>query len=78
MSDEINAFGVALFHTSSAVLRAEKLLFKSGLTVKLIPTPREFSSDCGVALRFIWSDESRLRDLLNSANVEISSTHRMP
>jgi len=77
MSENINAFGVILFHTNSSALRAEKILVKGGLTVKLIPTPREFSSDCGVALRFVWSDELHVRAILNSANVEVSSIHEM-
>lgn len=77
MSENINTFGVILFHTNSSALRTEKILVKGGLTVKLIPTPREFSSDCGVALRFVWSDESQVRAILNSANVEVSSIHEM-
>jgi hypothetical protein len=77
MSENINIFGVILFHTNSSALRAEKILLKGGLTVKLIPTPREFSSDCGVALRFVWSDEPQVRAFLNAANVEISSIHEM-
>jgi hypothetical protein len=77
MSENINAFGVILFHTNSSALRAEKILLKGGWTVKLIPTPREYSSDCGVALRFVWSDESQVRATLNSAHVEISSIHEM-
>ena len=77
MSENINAFGVILFHTNSSALRAEKILVKGGLTVKLIPTPREFSSDCGVALRFVWSDELHVRAILNSANVEVSSIHSL-
>ena len=43
---------VVLFHTISAALRAEQLLLPTGWPLKLIPTPRQFSSDCGVALRF--------------------------
>jgi hypothetical protein len=77
MPDQIKAFGVVLFHTSSASLRAEKILAKGGLTVKLIPTPREFSSDCGAALRFTWSDEPQVRALLDSTNTKISAIHKM-
>lgn len=44
------AFGVVLFHTSSAALRAEKKLIEHGLVIKLIPTARELSSNCGIAL----------------------------
>lgn len=37
-------YGVILFFTTSSAIRAEKLLAKEGYTIKLIPTPRQFSS----------------------------------
>jgi hypothetical protein len=77
MPDETTTFGVILFHTSSAALRAEKLLLKAGLPAKLIPVPREFSSDCGIALRFDWNHTERAQALLETARVEISSIHAM-
>jgi hypothetical protein len=77
MSDKTIVYGVVLFHTSSAALRAEKILLKGGRTVRLIPPPREFSSDCGVSLQFDCGDERSIRTLLDSANVEISSIHRL-
>jgi hypothetical protein len=77
MSDGNTALGVVLFHTSSAALRAEKLFRRDGIPAKLIPTPREFSSDCGIALRFDWSRRDRARELLESAHLEISSIHSM-
>lgn len=73
----MNAFGVVLFQTTSAVMRAEKVLQKGGVTVKLIPTPREFSSDCGMAVRFPWADEARVRALLEGAKVETAGIHAM-
>ncbi len=75
---ERREYGVVLFHTNSAALRAEKTLLQHGLAIKMIPTPREFSSDCGVSLRFEWGEEARVRQLLESARVEIGSLHRMP
>ncbi len=75
MSEENRILGVVLFHTSSAALRAEKVLLRSGLQVKLIPTPREFSSDCGIALRFNWSDHEQVLIRLASARVDHSSIH---
>jgi hypothetical protein len=71
------SYGVVLFHTSSAALRAEKLLIKKGFSIKMIPTPREFSSDCGVSLRFSWKEEMRIRELLESVNVEMGSIHAL-
>ena len=77
MPEKGPAYGVVMFYTSSAALRAEKTLRKDALPIKLIPTPREFSSDCGVALRFEWSSEQRVRELLESAHVEIASIRAM-
>lgn len=48
-----NTLGHVLFHTSAAAFRAEKLSVAAGIAdLRLVPTPRELSSDCGVALRF--------------------------
>lgn len=70
-------YGVVLFYTTSAVMRAEKLLLEEGLSIKLIPTPRQFSSDCGIALRFDWSQREQLKSILDAASVEIDAIHRM-
>jgi len=46
-------YGYALFFTSAAAFRAENLAIAAGISgARLVPTPRELSSDCGVALRF--------------------------
>ncbi|HSW38561.1 MAG TPA: DUF3343 domain-containing protein [Acidobacteriota bacterium] len=77
MPDTVCVYGIVLFHTSSSAIRAEKILVNRGLPVKLIPTPREFSSDCGVALRFDWQEETRVRELLESSKVETASIRAM-
>jgi len=43
---------VVLFPSVHHALRAERLLKEAGLPCKLIPIPRNLSSDCGVCLRF--------------------------
>jgi len=73
--DDKNAYSVALFHTNSAVLRAEKILLGEGFTIKLIPVPRHLSSDCGIALRFDRSAETRIREILEAAGVAVNSIH---
>ena len=69
--------GVVLFFTTSSAARAEKVLGKAGLAVRLIPTPRQFSSDCGISLRFSWADFARVESLLRAAQVEIMSIRQM-
>lgn len=68
---------VVLFYTTSAAMRAEKVLMKAGYAIKLIPTPREFSSDCGIALRFDWNQHEQVKSLLDAAHVEIKAIHQM-
>jgi hypothetical protein len=73
----MSELGVVLFHTTSAVMRAEKILQKNGIAIKLIPTPRQFSSDCGLAIRFDWQDQARVRVLLEQTRVETAGIHAL-
>ena len=70
-------YGVVLFYTSSAAMRAEAVLVRARVPVKLIPTPRQFSSDCGIALRFDWSQDYRVFVLLSELRVETAGIHQM-
>ncbi len=74
----MNSYGVVLFHTSSSAMQAEAVLIRAKLPVKMIPTPRDLSSDCGIALRFDWCQNEQVQGLLNKARVEIAGVHRMP
>jgi hypothetical protein len=71
----MTSFGVVLFHTTSSAFRAEKVVAKAHLAGKLVPTPREFSSDCGIALCFNWSQVEQVRASMESARVEIAGIH---
>jgi hypothetical protein len=70
--------GVILFHTYSAVMRAEKALGKTGLKVKPIPIPRQLSSDCGIALQFDWEELQRVEEVLVEARIETTGIERIP
>jgi hypothetical protein len=73
----VSEYGVVLFHTTSSALRAEGTLQRAGLTIKLIPTPRQFSSDCGIALRFDWADVEAVTAQLQGAGVEHAGIRRL-
>lgn len=45
-------YGIILFDTTQAAIRAEKVLNQAGIRTKLIPVPRHISSNCGISLRF--------------------------
>ena len=56
-------------------MRAEKPLAKEEYSIKLIPTLRQFSSDCGIALRFYWNNCEPVKSVLNKAGVEFNVIH---
>lgn len=43
---------VVLFKSVSHAMRSEKILKKEGIPFKLIPVPKNISTDCGVCIRF--------------------------
>ncbi|WP_300815323.1 DUF3343 domain-containing protein, partial [Helicobacter sp. UBA3407] len=49
--------GYILVFTTSSAFESETILKDLGITIKLVPTPREFSSDCGIAVYFEVENE---------------------
>ena len=70
-------YGVALFHSTSLAIRAERVCQRAGIRVKLIPTPRLLSSDCGTALRFAWAEADAVRATLEATRVEVDGIHAL-
>jgi hypothetical protein len=65
-----NNMYVALFYSTSLAIRAEKIAKTAGIEVKLIPTPRHLSSDCGTALRFSAQDKDAIIFAFERANLD--------
>lgn len=63
-------YGVLLVPSVSHALRAEKLVQQAGIDCKLIPTPRQLSSDCGTALRFRWDDRTAVQSAVEKAGLD--------
>jgi len=70
-------YAVVLFHSTQSAIKAEFTLVRAGFAVKLIPTPRQFSSDCGTALRCTWADVDAVCAALRAGGVEYDSVHSM-
>jgi hypothetical protein len=65
---------VFFFESVSAVLVAEKVLKEMGITNKLIPVPKQLSSDCGVCLRVESDDQLRVEQAL-ADKVKVLAIH---
>lgn len=68
---------VVLFHSASHAIRAEKVLQQAGIPNKMIPTPRQLSSNCGMALRFDRADTERVAHTLAESNVPTNGIHEI-
>jgi len=64
-------YSVVLFQSATHAIRAEKVLKQAGVQIKMIPTPRQLSSDCGMALRFNRAEESQVAGILTRHQVPI-------
>lgn len=67
----MSAWAVILFHSTSHAIAAERVLKRSGLDVRLIPTPRHLSSDCGSAAQIAATDRAACEQVLRVSNVPI-------
>ncbi|NLX37149.1 MAG: DUF3343 domain-containing protein [Chloroflexi bacterium] len=70
-------YRVILVHTTAAAMRGEAVLNRAGLGVKLIPVPRNLSSDCGLAIRIAAQDREQALTVLARERVEIAGVHDM-
>lgn len=71
----VKSYGYVLFYSTSSALRTEKLAKILNIPIKLVPAPRQLSSDCGVCIRFELENEESVRELLTKNNIEYSSIH---
>ena len=66
---------VVLVYSTSHALRAEKVLAEVGIDCKLIPVPRQLSSDCGVCVRVRTADRKATQEALNEVGLEIEGIY---
>jgi len=58
---ELNTY--LLFNSIHYVMKAEELLKEAGVTIDLVPVPREISSDCGMCIAFSEQDLQKVISL---------------
>jgi hypothetical protein len=68
MNDERCA---AILEAIHYVIKGEKILKGAGLTIDVIPVPREISSDCGMALEFSCRERDRVEQLLGGEDISV-------
>jgi len=56
---------IITFESVHFVMKAEKVLKEYGIDVVLVPTPREISSDCGIALEVLKENQEIIRNIFS-------------
>jgi hypothetical protein len=67
---------VVSFYASEHAMRSERVLERVGIPARLVPGPREVSPNCGVAVAFVWEQESQVQRALDDAKIRYEAIHR--
>ena len=70
-------YAVVMVYSTNYALKAEKVLQGAGVECKLIPVPRQLSSDCGVCVRIKGKDSKTVLGLLADSQVQIEGIHAL-
>jgi len=65
---------ILIFESTHKVLKSEKLLLAGGIKFDIIPTPKEFSSDCGMSIRINpeVTDISKVKLILEAQGIKFA------
>jgi hypothetical protein len=56
----------------------EKSCKKAGLSVRIVPVPRDISASCGLACRFGLEEETLVREVAAANSIEVLQYHLPP
>jgi hypothetical protein len=66
----MSQFSVILFFSNNYAMYASNTLKKNEISHKLIPVPRQLSSDCGYCVRINSGDSSAVEKILRETGIE--------
>ena len=68
---------IITFYSTHHVLKGEKALLENGIDVSVIPMPREFNSNCGIALGLDWEDGEAASIVFDCIGLQVEGIHQM-
>jgi hypothetical protein len=68
-------YSVILVYSTSHALRLEKALRAESVESKLVPVPRQLSSDCGVCVRVARGDRERAEKVLQAVGMDTQGVY---
>jgi len=71
MKDNTVSPAYVVVYSTSQAIKVEKLLKEKSIFSKMVPVPRQISSDCGVCLQIVGSDTADVEAILLKSEIEI-------
>ncbi len=68
---------VVTFYTTAAAMAMESNCSKWGINGRLIPVPREITSDCGIGWRMDIADRPMLEENIKEKDLQISGMYEV-
>ncbi|HLR21696.1 MAG TPA: DUF3343 domain-containing protein [Tissierellaceae bacterium] len=68
--------GLITFESTSLALQGEAVFKQENIDFKTIPTPREVSHSCGLALLFDSDDIDKVKDVIEKGKINIDSLYK--
>ncbi|PKM76391.1 MAG: hypothetical protein CVU90_12815 [Firmicutes bacterium HGW-Firmicutes-15] len=70
-------YGVFTFISTSQALKAERVLKNASANFLIMPTPREISTSCGLAIKVASADRSSCHEILINNRVEVEAVYQV-
>ena len=69
-------YGLITFKSTQFALQGEALFKEEEIIFKTIPTPREVSHSCGLALLFAIDDLENVKELIEDKKIEVENLYK--
>lgn len=69
-------YGLTTFKSTHYAIQAEKVLKENDIFFKTIPTPREVSHSCGLALLFTPESIDKVKILMEKEDIKVDGLYR--
>lgn len=70
-------FGVITFKSTHHAIRSESVFNNENIEFRTIPTPREVTHSCGLAIKFDLKDTDFARKIVEKNNLDIEGIFRV-
>ncbi|UCE19276.1 MAG: DUF3343 domain-containing protein [Gemmatimonadota bacterium] len=68
---------VITFDSIHRVMKAERILKSEDVSLTLVPTPREISSECGMVVQVGCEELERVQEIFNKNRLEIEGIYQI-